>query len=181
MPFRVARLARFIPIGAALIFILSVAAYAFGFRLNLSWSIPPGVYRVTKGPIARGSLVLVCLPTAISTFARSREYIRAGSCNDGNAPIGKVVGATAGDTVDVTASGLVVNRNQLSNTRPLASDGHGRDLPRVARGRYVVQRGQIWLVSSYSARSFDSRYFGPVPVDRIMSSVRPIARSQARR
>lgn len=180
MHFRIA-LARFAPIGAALILGLVVAAYALGFRLNLSPSIPPGVYRVTKDPIIRGSLVLVCLPRALSAFARSRDYLRAGSCKDGNAPIGKIVAAAPGDTVDVTADGLVVNGDHLSNTRPLANDARGRALPRIAGGRYVVRTGQIWLVSSYSTRSFDSRYFGPVPVDRIVSSVRPIGHSQSHR
>jgi conjugative transfer signal peptidase TraF len=180
MHFRVARHARLAPIGAALILGLSVAAYTFGFRLNLSASIPPGVYRVTKDPVAKGSLVLVCLPPALSAFARSRDYVRAGSCKDGNAPVGKVVAAAAGDTVDVTASGLMVNGGQLSNTRPLGNDGRGRALPHIESGRYIVRTGQIWLASSYSTRSFDSRYFGPVPVDRIVSSVRPIVRRQSR-
>lgn len=174
MHFRVARLARFAPIGTTLILGLSIAAYALGFRLNLSASIPPGLYRVTKDPIGRGSLVLVCLPPSLSAFARSRAYVPAGSCKDGNAPVGKVVAAAAGDTVDVTAGGLVVNGDELSNTRPLGSDGRGRGLPRMASGRYIVQIGQIWLVSRYSIRSFDSRYFGAVPVDRIVARVRPV-------
>jgi conjugative transfer signal peptidase TraF len=176
MHFRLTRLARFAPIGASLIFGLGVAAYAFGFRLNLSASIPPGLYRVTKDRIARGSLVLVCLPPTLSVFARSRDYVPAGSCKDGNAPVGKAVAAAAGDTVDVTTSGLAVNGQQLPNTRPLGSDGRGRSLPQIARGRYVVETGQIWLVSSYSIRSFDSRYFGPVPVDRIVNRVRSVVR-----
>lgn len=176
MHFRVARFACFAPIGATLVFALGVAAYALGFRLNLSASIPPGVYRVTKDPVAKGSLVLVCLPPTLSAFARSRDYVRAGSCKDGNAPVGKVVAAAAGDTVDVTANGLIVNGERLSNTRALANDGRGRALPHIESGRYVVRTGQIWLVSSYSTRSFDSRYFGPVPIDRIVSTVRPIVR-----
>jgi conjugative transfer signal peptidase TraF len=181
MHFHVARLARFAPIGATLIFGLGVATYVTGFRLNLSASIPPGLYRVTKDSIVRGSLVLVCLPSALSAFARSREYIGAGSCADGNEPIGKVVAAASGDTVDVTANGLFVNGDQFSNTRPLGSDSRGRGLPHMASGRYIAQTGQIWLVSSYSVRSFDSRYFGPVPVDRIVSSMRPVIRNQSRR
>ena len=35
-----------------------------------------------------------------------------------------------------------------------------------------MQPGEVWLFSSYSAGSFDSRYFGPV----VLASVRGIAR-----
>jgi len=174
MPFRVSQLARFAPIGASLIFGLGVAAHAFGFRLNLSASIPPGLYRVTKDSIARGSLVLVCLPPSLSVFARSRDYIGAGSCEDGNAPVGKVVAATTGDTVDLGPDGVVVNGHQLPNTRPLLDDERGRRLPHPTRGRYLVSSGQVWLLSTYSERSFDSRYFGPVPSGQIVNRVRAI-------
>jgi type IV secretory pathway protease TraF len=43
-----------------------------------------------------------------------------------------------------------------------------------ADGRYIVGSGEIWLVSSYSPRSFDSRYFGPVKVGRVVATVRPV-------
>ena len=152
---------------------LGAAAYKLGFRFNLSPSIAPGVYRVTEGPIERGAIVLVCLPNTVAALAREREYISAGSCADGNAPIGKRIVATVGDTVRVTPGGLVVNGDRLVNTAPLPRDHAGRLLPHVQPGRYVVDAGQVWLVSTYSARSFDSRYFGAVHVSSIVSRVRP--------
>jgi type IV secretory pathway protease TraF len=30
-----------------------------------------------------------------------------------------------------------------------------------------VPRGYVWLMSDYNPRSFDSRYFGPIPVKQI--------------
>lgn len=168
------RVARFTMLTAVPTLGLVVAAYAFGLRLNLSPSIAPGVYRVTNRPIERGATVIVCLPPSLAALARSRGYISGGSCADGNAPIGKTVAAVASDTVEVTTNGLTVNGRGLSNTRPLTRDNRGRDLPHVANGRYVVPPGQIWLVSTYSARSFDSRYFGPVPLTHVVSRVRPM-------
>lgn len=153
---------------------LVAAAYAFGLRLNLSSSIAPGVYRVTNGPIERGATVIVCLPAALSALARSRDYISVGSCADGNAPIGKRIAALAGDTVALTSRGLSVNGRDLPNTRPTARDHQGRVLSHVPYGRHVVQAGQIWLVSTYSARSFDSRYFGSVPTTSVVTRVRPL-------
>jgi conjugative transfer signal peptidase TraF len=167
------RVARFTVYAAIPTLGVAAAAYAFGLRLNLSPSIAPGVYRVADGPIERGATVIVCLPSALATLARSRDYISAGSCPDGNAPIGKTVAAIAGDIVEVS-SGLSVNGRKLSNTRPLARDHRGRRLQQFADGRYLVAAGQVWLVSTYSARSFDSRYFGPVPLGSVVSRVRPV-------
>lgn len=150
------------------------AAYAFGLRLNLSPSIAPGIYRVTNEPIERGATVIACLPTELSALARARDYISAGSCADGNAPIGKRVAAFPGDTVTLTPRGLSVNGLALPNTRPLARDQQGRPLAHLAYGQYLVNVGQIWLVSTHSSRSFDSRYFGPVPASSIVSRVRPM-------
>ena len=145
-----------------------------GLRINLSSSIPPGLYRVVQGPIERGAIVIACLPSSVAAFARSRKYISAGSCPDGNAPVGKAVAALAGDTVELMSRGVTVNGRDLANTSPLYSDRHGRPLPRVAYGRYVVPVGQVWLVSTYSARSFDSRYFGPVTMAALAGRVHPI-------
>lgn len=153
---------------------LGLAAYQLGFRFNLSPSIAPGVYRVTDGPIQRGVTIIVCLPRALSALAREREYISAGSCADGNAPIGKRVAATAGDTVDVSSAGIAVNGRLMPNTQPLASDRDGRTLPRIAHGRYRVPVGEVWLLSTFSPRSFDSRYFGPVPLTHVVNRVRPV-------
>ena len=153
---------------------LGVAAYQLEFRFNLSPSIAPGVYQVIEGPIQRGAIVVVCLPSAMAAFARERDYISAGFCPDGNAPIGKRVAALAGDTVSLTAIGLNINGRVIPNTRPLDRDREGRALPRMSYGQYVVQAGDIWLVSTYSGQSFDSRYFGPVPEKSVISRVRPM-------
>jgi conjugative transfer signal peptidase TraF len=156
------------------VLVLGAAANRLGLRFNLSPSMAPGVYRVTDGPIQRGATVIVCLPPALSTLAREREYISAGSCADGNAPIGKRVVAIPGDTVDVTLRGMVVNGKMMPNSRPLKADRDGRPLPRVHEGRYILAQRWVWLVSTYSERSFDSRYFGPVSVERVLTRVTPL-------
>lgn len=168
------RVARLAVLAGVPTFGLVAAAYAFGLRLNISPSIAPGVYRVTNEPVERGATVIVCLPTELSALARARDYISAGSCADGNAPIGKRVAALPGDTVALNSRGLSVNGHALPNTRPLARDHEGRPLPHLAYGQYLVNVGQIWLVSTYSSRSFDSRYFGPVPASSIVSRVSPL-------
>lgn len=166
-----------IAIAIALLGVATVA-YIAGVRMNLSGSIPPGLYQIAGGPVARGAIVLVCLPPPTAAFARVRGYVPSGSCADGSAPIGKTVAASHGDTVDVAPNGIAVNGHGLLNSRPLGVDSQNRPLRPFAPGRYVVGQDEVWLVSSYSARSFDSRYFGPVKIARIVARVRPFLRTR---
>jgi len=145
-----------------------------GLRLNLTGSIPIGLYRVSSEPVARGAIVLACLPAEVASFALSRGYVPHGRCPGGTAPIGKVVLALGGDVVQVTATGLWVNGQAVRGTTPLAVDGAGRSLRRFPNGAYRVRADEVWLYSPYSARSFDSRYFGPLPRSCILSRVLPL-------
>jgi conjugative transfer signal peptidase TraF len=146
-----------------------------GLRLNLTGSLPVGLYVEASGEPTRGTLVLVCLPPAVAAFARARGYVpRGGACPGSVVPIGKRVLATAGDTVAVTPTGLMLNGVPIPNSRPLGTDRKGRRLPRLAVGLYAVGHGELWAVSSYSPFSFDSRYFGAVKVSEVQCRLRPL-------
>lgn len=146
-----------------------------GLRLNLSNSIPIGIYIAVQSPPTRGTFVLVCLPTNMASMARERGYVLRGhQCPGGLVPIGKPVLATAGDTVTVAEAGLLLNGRYVTNSQPLHRDANGRLLPRISRGRYAVASGELWVVSPYSYRSFDSRYFGPIGTSSIQTAVRPL-------
>jgi type IV secretory pathway protease TraF len=47
-------------------------------------------------------------------------------------------------------------------------------MPAWPAGTYQVPPGEIWTVSSYSPESFDSRYFGPVPLANVRGRARPL-------
>ena len=144
-----------------------------GLRLNLTGSLPIGLYRVARATPVREAIVLACLPPAVAAFARARGYVPSGGqCPGGVLPVGKPILAIAGDTVTVTPTGLLVNGTPVPNSRPLAADRQGRPLPRLAAGQYVVRPGTLWVVSSYSRFSFDSRYFGAVEMGRVRANVR---------
>lgn len=160
-------------IGAS-VALIAGAATAAGLRVNLTGSIPPGIYRAVGATIARGAIVLVCLPVQVARPAREAGYLPAGSCPDGSAPIGKPVVAVVGDIVDVGDLGVTVNGILLANSRPLAHDSRGESLNVLRVEHQVVRSSEIWLVSSHSPRSFDSRYFGPVPRSAVRSRLRPV-------
>ena len=159
---------------AAGLLAIVVVTWLAGLRVNLSGSMPVGLYRITSGPPAKGAMLLACLPESVAVFARTRGYVPSGRCPGAAAPIGKAVLATAGDSVQVTDTGLVVNGRLLPNTRPLAVDGAGRPIPRLPNGTYVVAGDEVWLYSPYSKRSFDSRYFGPLPLACVLNRVLPL-------
>src|SRR5579863_337947 len=159
-------------------FVCLLASHHAPLRLNLSSSIPPGWYMArgirTGAAVRRGTLVAACLPLVVAGWGRARGYLHRGSCADGTAPVGKPVFAIGGDTVTVGSSGLELDGARVPCTEPLRQDSNGRHLPRVPDGRYVVQPGEVWLVSTYSRRSWDSRYFGPVPVSAIILALSPL-------
>jgi conjugative transfer signal peptidase TraF len=143
-----------------------------GIRINASPSLPIGVYRTTSDPADR--LIEFCPAEPFASLAISRGYRDRGACRDGATPLMKPIIARAGDTVDVSEQGITVNGKLLQNTAPLRVDTHGRPLVPWPFGRNQVQPGTVWVASSHHPRSFDSRYFGPIPVSSIRDHVRPV-------
>ena len=151
------------------------AAGLLGLRVNLTGSIPVGMYHVVGDAtdLHRGDVVLACLPARVAALAHTRGYIPGGGhCAGGTAPVGKLVMALPGDTVVVALSGLAVNGATVKWSRPLDHDRDGRPLPRLSIGRSLVDARSIWLIGS-SSYSFDSRYFGPIPRSNVLVRVRP--------
>ena len=105
---------------------------------------------------------------------RVRGYRSLGNCPDGAAPLMKPVVASAGDIVEVSSLGITVNGMCcLPNTAPKDKDSKGRPMQPWPNGQYRVPQGFVWVASSYNPWSFDSRYFGPLPVSIIRSHLKP--------
>ena len=130
--------------------------------VNLSPSLPLGVYRPIDAQPTRGAIVIVCLPSALGRFARQRGYLGYGPCPGHVERLGKRVAAVAGDTVETDADGVRINGFAIPGSRPLQRDSRGRPLPRMQGG--VVPTGELFLLATDNRRSFDSRYFGAVAV-----------------
>lgn len=151
---------------------LLTIASSIGLHVNHTVSMPIGVWRshpYTR-PLKAGDVVAVCLPQTDLI----RRYIGPGSCANGLEPLLKTVGAVAGDTVALDASGASVNGLPIPNTAALPVDAAGRALPAFPAGAYVVNPGQIFLFSSHDPRSFDSRYFGPVDISAVITTATPV-------
>src|SRR5262245_22161287 len=138
-------------------------------------SLPWGIYRRTHEPIARGRLVHFCLPEPLAHYALEREYIGAGFCPGAVQELVKSVAAVAGDAVEITAAGVSVNGALIPHTPVYDADSRGRrhQLWRPA-GRFIVPAGQMFVLSTFHPRSWDSRYFGSLPLAVIRGTVREV-------
>jgi len=157
---------------AGVAIVLVVAAQA-GLRINTTPSAPKGLWHVSAlaaTGIRRGMLVEVCPPEHPTVAAlRDEHHLLPGSCASGVAPFLKPVAAIAGDTVSIRREQPVrVNGRELAHT--VASP----QMPAWPDGEYMVEPGTLWLLSGYSENSFDSRYFGPVPVSHVRAKAVPL-------
>jgi conjugative transfer signal peptidase TraF len=157
---------------AITIAVLYVGFEAGGIRVNASSSLPIGLYIKTSA--RKANLVEFCPPEPFASFSKGRGYRPGGSCPDAAAPLMKPVVAAEGDTVEVSARGVAVNGRLLPNSAPRTADSQNRPLRHWPFGKYRVAAGTVWVVSSFNQRSFDSRYFGPIPRVCIRSRLRPL-------
>lgn len=168
----VSRLARPIVVSViTLIAAFGICAWA-GLRINSTRSLPLGIYIVSTA--ADANLVEFCPPEPYSQISVVREYRNPGICPDGDDPLLKPVIAKPGDTVVLSPLGLQVNGVLLSNTAPRSRDSRGRPLAHFPFGTYQVRSDSVWVASSYHPLSFDSRYFGPIPMDAIRNRLKAL-------
>src|SRR5262249_7953827 len=142
-------------------------------RVNVSSSAPIGLYRRLDRRVERGHLVVACIPPGVARLGRERGYLGPGSCPGDVQPVLKRIAALPGDFVEVGREAVTVNGTPVPYSDTATHDSRGRPLPHVPWGRIVVSPGEVWLLGSQTARSWDSRYFGPVPLDHVQA-VHPV-------
>lgn len=126
--------------------------YAFGVRVNVSSSLPCGVWQIglADNVLHIGDSVVID-KSVISNNTKS---------------LVKDIGAIPGDVM--TREGNVVYRN--GTKMPLsvihAADSGGKGIHCI-KYPVVVPEGHVWL-SSRHERGYDSRYFGPVPARAVI-------------
>ena len=125
---------------------------------NASSSVPLGLYSVEPGPVRRGDLVLIRPPPAVAELAHQRGYLPKSSY------LIKFLWAIPGD--QVCRFGTYVLVRGMFVVRALSRDGLGRRMP-VWRGCRTL-RSDEFFVLAHDPQSFDSRYFGLVPVTAVM-------------
>jgi conjugative transfer signal peptidase TraF len=120
---------------------------------NLSRSAPAGLYRV-ESPVGikRGDIVAVFAAKRFRDLAAARAYLPA------SVPLVKRVAGVEGDKVCASGKRLRINNRNVA--RRLKADIRGRKLP-WWNGCRRLSPDELFVLNP-KARSFDSRYFGPV-------------------
>ncbi|MGH8323941.1 MAG: S26 family signal peptidase, partial [Steroidobacteraceae bacterium] len=148
---------------------------AFGILIaNTDSAAATGVYRVASASFARGDLVAACLPPAIAQAGLARGYLHTGPCAGNAEPVGKIVGALPDDTVAIERDGVMVNGSRIVHSAVASHDSHGRALAHIAFGKYQVRANEVWLFGFHDRRSWDSRYFGPVPLANVRGKLEAV-------
>jgi conjugative transfer signal peptidase TraF len=147
-----------------------------GLRISLTDSAAPaGIYRLASGiSVKHGELVGACLPSSIAQEGLVRGYLQQGDCPSGAEPVAKIVGALPGDLVEVQPGWVSVDGQVFPDSAVAAHDSIGRPLPHVPWGRRQVAPGEVWLFGFHNVRSWDARYFGPVPLSEVRAALKPI-------
>lgn len=159
------------------VFTVAGGLWLAGYRYNETESLPTGVWQITAVPPAslhHGDIVHFCPPNTPALIeAKQRGYLRGGPCGGDLEPMFKPIIGLPGDSVQLGVDGVSVNGTTVANSTPLLVDGRGEPMPTL-QGTFRVVDGTAWVVSSYTPYSFDSRYFGPIALDSINGTARPV-------
>ena len=123
-----------------------------GLRVNLTPSLPKGIYALCPGTPGRGDLAVFCLEGEFADLARERGYLQAGSCPSGLRPLLKTLAGLPGDAIP-------------GDLRVRPADSKGRSVPSVLEAG-IIPSGMGLLLADHPG-SFDSRYFGLVPLESL--------------
>jgi len=126
-----------------------------------SSSVPAGVYVLEYWSAwKRGSLVVFRPPTTALSM-------RSGSAHEDTPLWMKRVVATAGDRVCATENGIWINGiRSVGAAAPAQAPGRP-----ALRGCEQISAGMVYLAGD-GPRSLDSRYWGPIPAERIVAPTR---------
>jgi type IV secretory pathway protease TraF len=128
-------------------------------RLNLSPSVPLGLYRLTPVPpaLTRGMLVLTPVPASVQPWLSPWR------------PLLKPIAGLPDDRACNVEEALVIEGVPYG---PIYRDAHGRALP-AWQGCRTVGPGEV-LLASKEPRSLDGRYFGMTSIRDLTAQAVPL-------
>ncbi|MVA58487.1 S26 family signal peptidase [Agrobacterium vitis] len=133
---------------------------------NASASVPIGLYRIVPADqLDVTDLAAVMPPDGLAGFLDERRYLPKGL------PLLKRVLALSGTTV--CRSGAEITAYDMTYGQARERDRHGRPLP-IWQGCRTLRAGDAFFMNWNSPDSFDSRYFGPLPLTTVVGRAIPL-------
>ena len=152
--------------GAALIVAPALSRPDLRFVWNASASVPVGLYRIVPADrLDVTDLAVVMPPDELAAFLAERGYLPRG------VPLIKRVLALGGTEVCRRGSTIVAYDTTYGEARE--RDTRGRPLP-VWQGCRTLGDGEAFFMNWDSPDSFDSRYFGPLPLSTVVGRAIPV-------
>jgi len=160
--------------------ILFVIFKIFGIIFTYTGSVPIGFYhRSFRQKIHIGDYVALCLPDPIAKMGLSRGYINSGKCFNGSDILLKEVIAVPGDRVTVHKNTIEINHHgiQLTYIAPTqVMDKNGLLVFRFIKNGVYKAKGYWVYGNGASYYSWDSRYYGGIPIKNIRGQFKPLLR-----
>lgn len=120
------------------------------FFWNKTDSAPHGLYvRLLSTPLEKGDYVIVRLPVDVPQLGVQKGFLLL-----------KEVAGLPGDSYRAETDALIFQRRKYPIHRT-------EDLPQLHEGTYQIPEDSFLLLN-LPDDSFDSRYLGPIPADRIV-------------
>ena len=141
---------------------------------NTTSSFPLGFYKISKSnQYKKGVLVSFCaVPSKMIDKIIEQGYTQRNSLCPNQTPqlLKKILGLE-GDIVEIQRT-VSINNQSIKNSRIFKQDRSGNLLP--IQPSQNIKKGYFWAMSDYNNKSFDSRYFGQVPLENIIGIATPI-------
>lgn len=141
---------------------------------NTTSSFPLGLYKISsKKNYIKGELVSFCA-IENKTFTR---MIKEGytqphpNCSNRTPQLLKKIIALEDDNITI-GKAISLNNQPIKNSTIFKKDHNGNLLS--IQSSQKIKKGYFWAMSDYNEKSYDSRYFGQVPLSNIIGIATPI-------
>lgn len=131
---------------------------------NVSDSLPRGFYIETTKNLSIGKLIAFPIPKNAKQIIFARKWLAF------DMPLLKYISAIAGDEICIKKHGLYINKNRFGHI--VETDDSNNHI-QVSFGCYVLSDNELFVTTGYH-KSFDSRYFGPIKIKDVLSTIKPL-------
>ena len=152
----------FLPLFLIILNILGIYTRKY-FVLNISSSIPIGIYKVDKSiDFKRGDIV------TFSTKKYKDILDYPGSIK--NITFSKYIAGISGDYIRIENNKIYINNKEKGNIFKV--DGLNNRLPQLKEKEYIVKEDEVFVLGT-NDKSFDSRYYGCIKKSDVIYKLVP--------
>ncbi len=143
-------------------------AHNLGLAINLTESLPRGLYVEDTNQINYNEIIKFCLPEEISEKVNAQLYIPDGFCENGSSGLLKLVLGMEGDSISIENDIIHVKRQDKNFSIALHKKEYSKKgnklLSFLEEG--IIPKGKLFVYTPHKD-SFDSRYYGLIDKETV--------------